>query len=114
MKCPSCSKEITPDRMFCTWCDAYVPAPSIGECASVGRRLAATIADPFAYVAAYFGAPAILVAVLGENLGGLIAFLAIAALLVVNFRLFAAGQTLGKWIMREQVVDRRTGGNPGL
>ena len=45
MNCPSCNKEVVPDRCFCNWCDSYIPNTECGRRAGLGRRFAAIVLD---------------------------------------------------------------------
>lgn len=53
MNCPSCNKEVIADRLFCTWCEAFIPNPKVGKKAGLGRRWFATVIDPILAVLLY-------------------------------------------------------------
>ena len=38
MECPRCAKEIVPDRLFCMWCEAFLPkAEAVDHLRSVAQ-----------------------------------------------------------------------------
>ena len=45
MNCPTCDKEIMADRLFCIWCDAFVPNGPAGKKVGIIRRWVAWIVD---------------------------------------------------------------------
>ncbi len=114
MECPNCAKEISPDRLFCIWCDTYVTNPEAGEKASIARRFLAALIDPFLVTAALFLPGMLIGGLVGESLGMVLGVAAFLGVLYVMLRLFARGQTLGKYLLNERVVDKRSGGNPGF
>jgi uncharacterized RDD family membrane protein YckC len=114
MQCPKCTREISTERLFCSWCESYVIDPAVGEAASVGRRFAAALIDPFALAAAVVLPPLVIGGLLGETLGFLAAFATVVAVIVVMLRLFVRGQTLGKYLLNQRVVERRLGQPPGF
>jgi uncharacterized RDD family membrane protein YckC len=114
MTCPNCAKQISNERMFCTWCDAYVPDPGTGEKASIARRLAAALIDPALYLLAFFAPMWLLVGIFGDTFGTILGFFTFIGVVIMSFVLFARGQTFGKFLLNQQVVDRRTGMNPGI
>lgn len=103
MNCPSCSKEVVADKLFCNWCEAFIPNQTVGKKAGLfGRGLASAI-DPIIGVILYL--------IMGEVFGKGIAFVIIA---VGFFWLLSKGITLGKWLLGQQVVEKLTGNYPGL
>lgn len=46
MNCPGCNKEVLADKLFCTWCEIFIPNPKAGKKAGLGRRWFATAIDP--------------------------------------------------------------------
>ncbi len=119
MNCPGCTKEIVADKLFCTWCDVFVPNPSAGTKAGIGRRWFASVIDPivglivFLFIVATAGGVG---AGISGGIGlGIFAIVgAIIAFIVFNLKFLAKGMTIGKWMLGEQVVDKRRGGNPGI
>lgn len=113
MHCPSCEKEVVADRLFCTWCESYLPNPSTGTKPGLFRRWFASIIDPFLIYLTFVVPPMLSVAILG----GFVELPVLASLLAVGivfFKLFNRGMTPGKYLFGEQVVDKLTGGNPGF
>lgn len=115
MNCPKCKKEIDADRLFCLWCETFVPAPDAGVKAGIFRRWLATAIDPAIAVISYL----LIVAVLGSAVSGGAGKVAVAALVFVGYAAFylsllAKGMTPGKYILGERVVMKLDGGAPGL
>ncbi len=133
MNCPECNKEIVADKLFCNWCEAYIPNPSIGKKSGLFRRWLANFIDPAIASLLYFIVALILGAVLGISggaaastmgrsagvLGGGAA--SFIAFIIVTFAyggfffwFLSKGMTLGKWILGEKVVEKLTGNHPGF
>lgn len=118
MNCPACEKEVMADRLFCTWCESYMPKHATGTKAGLFRRWFASVIDPVLIILAFL-IPAALTGGLGtgvggEGFGGVLVLLTLGAVLILFFRLFAAGMTPGKYLLGEQVVEKLTGRNPGF
>ncbi|MCL5959519.1 MAG: RDD family protein [Chloroflexi bacterium] len=110
MNCPNCKKEIVADRMFCIWCETFVPSPTTGSKAGVFRRWVATVVDFIVLgviVALFFG-----LASAKEGASMALVFTLVYA--IVFLWLLSRGLTLGKWILGERVVDKVSGRNPGI
>jgi uncharacterized RDD family membrane protein YckC len=112
MECPRCAKEIVPDRLFCIWCEAFVPRSEAGVKAGIFRRWLALTIDPL--IPYFLG---IIVYRVGREwrpsplddtpyilMGVVTAIYAVAAILLMR-----RGMTPGKWILSERVVDKMTG-----
>lgn len=110
MQCPRCDREIALDRLFCNWCEAYVPDPRLGKAAGIFRRWVAAAIDPVLLVGVWWIGSGILAAVVG-SVGLFAGMVAVAVLYAV---LFSRGTTLGKLVLQEQVVTRNTGNAPGF
>ena len=111
MHCPSCSKEVVADKLFCNWCEAFIPNKTVGKKAGLFRRWLASAIDPIIVIILYV----ILAAILGAIFGRGIAFV-IVTLGYVYFisRLLSKGMTLGKWLLGVKVVEKLTGNSPGF
>ncbi len=111
MNCPSCSKEVVADKLFCNWCEAFIPNKTVGKKADLFRRLFASVIDPIIVTILYMIFAAILGAVIGNGIA-----LVIVTLGYVYFlsRLLSKGMTLGKWLLGAKVVEKLTGNNPGF
>lgn len=114
MNCPGCNKEVMADRLFCTWCEAFIPNPKIGKKAGLVRRWFATAIDPFLAILLFL----IVIGIFGGALG---ADAAIGAIFIVTIvygifflKLLSKGMTPGKWLLGEQVVEKLTGNYPGF
>ncbi len=114
MNCPKCGKEIVADKMFCNWCDVYIPDIEKGIKAGVFRRFMATAIDPIIIIIFYFIVAAIFASIGGAE--GLIVglFLSIIAYIIFSLWFLNRGLTPGKWLLNLQVVEKNTGSNPGL
>ena len=53
MLCPNCTKEVVQDRLFCPWCETFIPNPQSGRKAGLLRRWLATVIDPVVAVMLY-------------------------------------------------------------
>lgn len=114
MNCPGCQKEVVADRLFCTWCERFIPNPDVGTKAGVGRRLGAHLMDfvlfwvIFLVIAGLFG--------IAGGGGGVIvgAFWAFIGYVVVLLWFLGKGLTPGKLLMNEQVVNHLNGQFPGF
>jgi len=128
MICPVCKHETT-SFLFCQLCDSYLPNPSAGTKAGVGRRLAACFLDGIAFWV-IFGAVMLsgLLAAGGMAAGGgsqdaavlagmgwvAAMFWAFIGYFVFLLWFLAKGKTPGKWLAGIQVADKRNGNFPGL
>lgn len=115
MNCPGCSKEVVADKVFCIWCESFIPEPKAGVKAGIFRRWLAAAMDPGIAIVSYV----LLVSIFGgitRNGNGiiLIAILLLLAYAVFYLKLLSMGMTPGKYIMGERVVDKLTGNQPGL
>lgn len=109
MNCPSCRKEVVADRLFCTWCDSFMPNPTAGTKAGLFRRWVASAIDPLLLFLLY-----VLGAGPASRFGGGAVVIVTVAYIVFYFWLLGRGMTPGKMALGEQVVERRTGRYPGL
>ena len=115
MNCPKCDKEVAADRLFCMWCEAFIPNPGVGVKAGVFRRWLATLMDPGIAILSYI----VIVAVLGSAVQGGGGKIGVAAVVFIAYAVFYLvllhkGMTPGKYVMGERVVNKLTGGEPGL
>lgn len=111
LTCPKCGKEIMPDRVFCVWCEAFIPAPVKGLKAGVFRRWVATAIDPTIAIIAFF----ILIAGgSADPNAGTVALILLLAYSLFFLWLLSRGLTFGKWIVQERVVKRLDGRYPGF
>ena len=129
MICPVCKHETT-SFLFCQLCDSYLPNPSAGTKAGVGRRLGAYLLDIVTFWA-IFAVVMLLSGLLAA--GGMAAsggsqdaavvagfgwlasmFWAFIGYFVFLLWFLAKGKTPGKWLVRIQVADKRNGSFPGL
>jgi len=115
MNCPKCSKEISAERLFCVWCESFVPAPEAGVKAGIFRRWLATAMDPGIAIVSYLIVAAILSSAASTD-GGKMGVMAVVfvAYAIFYLALLAKGMTPGKYIVGERVVDKLTGREPGL
>lgn len=117
MNCPNCSKDIVADRLFCHWCEAFVPNIRAGTKAGLFRRWFACVIDPLIGIALYltilvfFGG--ITSSVGGDATVGAIV-LATIGYIVFSFWFLSRGMTPGKWLLGERVVEKLTGNYPGF
>lgn len=125
MNCPSCKKEILPDRFFCNWCRVFIPDPKAGTMPGIFRRFLALALDPLIVAAGYV----LFVIILGAIIGGLLGIIseqlaqATTIILIILFSIvyiiflimmLAQGQTPGKWLLGERVVNALDGSYPGF
>ena len=113
MNCPSCSREVTPDTFFCTWCSSFIPDPRKGTKANLFTRLMALVIDPLIAILLW-GLAVGLLGNVSQDLGLLAAFLLPVIYLIWFLSLLAKGLTPGKKLLGLQVVDHQTGGYPGF
>ncbi len=112
MECPGCQKEIVPDRLFCIWCEAFVPRAEAGVKAGLLRRWLATTIDPL--IPYLLGLVAYQVGQewrrgpFDDTPYALMGIVAFAYVLLFLF-LMGRGMTPGKWLLRERVLDKMTG-----
>ena len=110
--CPNCNKVVIPDKFFCTWCEAFIPKPSVGKKAELFGRLFATIIDPFITVTLCI-ITAMLLRTAGVNF--ILSFIIANVLyIVLSIRLLRKGMTAGKRLLGIQVVEKLSGNCPGL
>ena len=124
MICESCRKEIVPDRMFCIWCNAFVPDHRAGRRAGLVRRFLATLIDPALLTIVFFVAESVarewypsppgIPSDIFDNRPDIIGGFSALAYGVFALVLFFRGQSPGKWILGERVVVRRTGKPAGF
>lgn len=113
MNCQSCSREIVPDTYFCTWCSAFVPAPTLGTKPGLFGRWIALVIDPFIAIALYLFGVGVLASV-SRALGTAAAVLLPVVYIVWFLNLLRQGLTPGKKVMGLQVVQHQTGQIPGF
>ncbi|MHB1298930.1 MAG: RDD family protein [Gemmatimonadaceae bacterium] len=113
MTCPSCSKEITPDSYFCTWCSSFVPAPAQGKKSGLFGRWFAFAIDPVIAIVLYFGG-LLVVSAISIDLAVPAAFVLLVVYFVWFLSLLRHGLTPGKKVMGLRVVDSQSGQIPGF
>ncbi|MBI3127868.1 MAG: RDD family protein [Candidatus Tectomicrobia bacterium] len=117
MECPRCAREIVPDRLFCIWCDAFIPKPAAGVKASLVRRLLATVVDP---LLGYIVFTVTLQIASGWSRSPFddsplwFAQVASIAYMAIGLLLMRRGLTPGKWLLGERVVHKMTGEPAGF
>lgn len=111
MNCPSCSKEVVADKLFCNWCEAFIPNKTVGKRAGLFRRWLASAIDPIIVTILYVVFAAVLGAIFGRGFAFVIVTLGYVGFLS---RLLSKGMTLGKWLLGEKVVEKLTGNCPGF
>ncbi len=114
MNCPCCSKEVVADRLFCHWCEAFIPNPSVGKKSGLFRRLLAHIIDPIVATILYSILSSIFVGIFGHGGGGIAIIIVTIGYAVFFCWFLSKGMTLGKWLFREKVVEKLTGNYPGF
>ncbi len=114
MNCPGCSKEVVADRLFCNWCEAFIPNPKVGKKAGLFRRGLANVIDPIVATILYFILFSIFVAISGKSGGGVAIVIVMIGYGAFFCWLLSKGMTLGKWLLREKVVEKLTGNYPGF
>ena len=115
MNCPNCSKEIVADKVFCNWCEAFIPNPAIGKKSGLFRRWAANVIDPIIATIIYFILFPIFVNIFGQNAAPMIAMIIVTiGYGAFFFWLLSKGMTLGKWMLGERVVEKLSGNYPGF
>jgi len=114
VNCPSCTKEVIADRLFCSWCESYIPNPPLGKKASLVRRGVANALDlvllPGLFIVLVAGG----VAAQSNAFASILAFALWLAVFIASLVLFTRGMTIGKWLLSEQVVEKLGGGPPGF
>ena len=114
MFCPDCNKETLPDRVFCNWCESFIPRPDAGKKAGVFRRWMATwVIDwlvPYSFVFLFFSL------ITNQDQAGVALGLLFVLLVwaVAYLAMLGRGLTPGKLVMRERVILRSTGQPPGF
>ena len=111
MNCPSCSKEIVADKIFCNWCEAFIPNKTVGKKSELFRRGFASAIDPIIVTILYVIFAVILGAIIGRGTAFVIVTLGYVYFLS---RLLSEGMTLGKWLLGVKVVEKLTGNCPGF
>lgn len=115
MNCPSCRKEVVADRLFCNWCEVFIPNPNVGKKSGLFRRWFANAIDPSVAIILYFILFSIFATIFGNSGGGGVAIVIVTIGYGVFFCwLLSKGMTLGKWLLREKVVEKLTGNYPGF
>lgn len=132
MICPSCHKETQPG-FFCHACDIFTADPSVGVNAGLGRRLGAHLLDIVAAWLAFLliSAGSCAFGSVGASVGGVggqggyaagsgcgtcltTMLFGLSGYTVFALWFLAQGKTPGKWLVNVRVIDKSTGGNPGL
>jgi uncharacterized RDD family membrane protein YckC len=123
MNCPNCSKEVVADRLFCHWCEIFIPNPQIGTKAGLFRRWLASTMDPIIAIIVYFVVAFIMAGIfrgVSSNFGqsnaaavGTI-FVFSIAYGIFFLTLLSKGMTPGKWLLGEHVVEKLSGKYPGF
>jgi uncharacterized RDD family membrane protein YckC len=117
MNCPDCNKEVVADKLFCTWCEAFIPKPDAGKEAGLFRRWFASAIDPilafilYLIIAAITGGAG---SAIGESASAGAIVIVTAAYGIIYLWLLSKGLTPGKMLLGEQVVEKLQGGNPGF
>ena len=114
MNCPSCSKEVVADRFFCNWCETFIPNPNVGKKAGLFRRWFANAIDPIVATILYFILLSIFGAIFGKSGRGVAIGIVTIGYGAFFCWLLSKGMTLGKWLLREKVVEKLTGNYPGF
>lgn len=117
MNCSSCNKEVVADKLFCTWCETFIPNPQAGTKSGLVRRWFATAIDPLLGIILYFAIAGILGGAVSELGGG--AVVSTIVMVTIGYGVFflwflSKGMTPGKWILGEQVVEKLSGKYPGF
>lgn len=115
MNCPSCNKEVVADKLFCNWCEVFIPNPRIGKKAGLFRRWFATFIDPIAGIILYM----IIAAIFGgcfsiSNTSIIAIFIVTIGYGIFFFWLLSKGITPGKWLVGERVIEKTNGEKPGF
>ncbi len=102
---------------FLQLCERFIPDPAVGGKAGVFRRFMATFLDPFIGFLVFL--PMMLLAgaiggALGERATVTAFFLTLLIYGVFYLWMLSRGMTPGKWVLSEWVVNKHTGGYPGL
>ncbi|MCP4969940.1 MAG: RDD family protein, partial [Arcobacter sp.] len=100
--CPSCKNITVPDKLFCIWCETYIPNIKVGKKAEFIRRMSATALDPFLIL--------MLCSIIKVNV---VCSIVVILYQVFFFWLLSKGMTPGKLILGENVVDKLSGDYPG-
>ncbi|BBO18847.1 conserved hypothetical protein [Candidatus Brocadia pituitae] len=114
MHCPSCSKEVVADKLFCNWCDAFMPNKTVGKKADLFRRGLASAIDPFIVMILYLILGSILGAIFGRGIKGFAFVIVTTGYVYFLSQLLSKGMTLGKWLLGVKVVEKLTGNSPGF
>jgi uncharacterized RDD family membrane protein YckC len=117
VNCPKCSKEVLADRLFCTWCDGFIPNQNVGTKAGLFRRWVVTAIDPLLAIVLYF----IVAGILGAAASALGQSATVGAIIIVTIFygvfylwLLSKGMTPGKWLLDDRVVEKIRGDYPGF
>ncbi len=111
MHCSSCSKEVVADKLFCNWCEAFMPNKTVGKKSGLLIRGFASAIDPIIVIILYL----IFAAILGAIIGNGMAFVIVTVGYVYFLsRLLSKGMTLGKKLLGVKVVEKLTGNSPGF
>jgi outer membrane protein assembly factor BamD (BamD/ComL family)/uncharacterized RDD family membrane protein YckC/heme exporter protein D len=117
MTCPGCNKMVVPDKFFCTWCESFIPNPSVGKKSGLFRRWFATAIDPAIGAILYFIIVGFLTGVVGAFGGSAIVLAIVLATIIYGglyIQLLSKGMTPGKWLLGEKVVEKLSGNYPGF
>lgn len=114
MQCPRCDKEIPTDRVFCNWCEAFVPHPESGVKAGLFRRWLASFIDPILLILGILLPMGFMGAIGGEAAGGPLAIGAVLVTIGLFVLMYSRGLTPGKWVLGARVVEKIGGRSPGF
>lgn len=117
MNCPKCSKEVVADKLFCLWCESFIPNIRSGTKAGLFRRWFACAIDPICALLITLICWAVIGGTIGQISGSAavsVLVIGFAAYVVMSLWLLGKGMTVGKWLLGLQVVNKFDGGNPGV
>ncbi|MHB1224363.1 MAG: RDD family protein [Gemmatimonadaceae bacterium] len=114
MICPTCQKEVIADRLFCRWCESYIPRSEVGTKASLARRFLAIVIDAALGPILFFFLVVLPIAGSAIEPAAIGLMLLWVPILVASLVLFTRGMTIGKWMLNAQVVEKLGGGPPGF
>lgn len=117
MNCPNCNKEVLADRLFCNWCEVFIPKPSVGKKTGLFGRWFATFIDPIIALILYLMVKAIFGKAEGTSVNTPTIVMIIVVLVAYGgffFWLLSKGTTPGKWLIGVNVVGKLDGNYPGL
>ena len=117
MNCPSCAKEVVADKLFCIWCESFIPDVNAGKKAGLFARWFACAIDPLCALAIAGICWMVIGGTIGQASGSASVFIlgiGFFAHIALNLVLLSKGMTVGKWLLGLQVVNKFNGGNPGI